>query len=324
MRDRRAVDDLTMEELEGALRVRKREARLERLRQLGGDAESDGLDPLAPRPAEPQMPALPTDYRRFQGEGVTASYRTQPVDAPPVEEEPTRQPRRIQWGWLRDKGLLVVELVVIGGLVLVLLSSLDNMKEINQASSQAQQLPELPTPTPTLVIPVVVLPVGHTSPDSPGGAKPEEIPVHLRDQVKAFTPVPAPTPGPEHMVRLKIPSIGVDAPVVEGDDWESLKRGVGHHIGSANPGERGNSVVSAHNDIFGEIFRQLPDVDLGDEVLVYTVNQVFRYTVTQKRIVDPTEVSVMYPTTSPVLTLISCYPYRIDTHRIVVTAELSR
>ena len=313
-----------MEELEGALRVRRREARLERLRQLGGDAEMNGLDPLAPTPAEPKTPALPTDYRRFQDEGVTASYRTQAVDVLPGEEAPTREARRIRWDWLRDKGLLVIELAVIGGLVLVLASSLENMQEINRASSQAQRLPDMPTPTPTLVIPVVVLPVGHTSPDSPGGARPEEIPVHLRDQVKAFTPVPAPTPGPEHMVRIRIPSIGVDAPVVEGDDWESLKRGAGHHIGSANPGERGNSVVSAHNDIFGEIFRHLPDVDLGDEVSVYSVNQVFRYTVTQKRIVDPTEVSVMYPTTSPVLTLISCYPYRIDTHRIVVTAELSR
>ena len=44
--------------------------------------------------------------------------------------------------------------------------------------------------------------------------------------------------------------------------------------------------------------------------------------VTQKRIIEPTEVSVMYLTSSPVLTLISCYPYGIDTHRIVVIGEL--
>ena len=324
MRDRRAVEDLAIEELEGVLRVRRREARLERLRQLGGEAEASGLDPLTTNPSEPQTPTLPTDYKRFRGEGVTASYRTQQVDAPSAEEVPTRPAHRIRWDWLRDKSLLVIELALIAGLVFVLSSSLETMQEINRASSQAQQLPELPTPTPTLVIPVVVLPVGHTSPDSPGGAMPVEIPVHLRDQVQAFTPVPAPTPGPEHAVRIQIPAIGVDAPVVEGDDWEALKQGAGHHIGSANPGERGNSVISAHNDIFGEIFRDLPDVDLGDEVLVYSVNQVFRYVVTQKRIVDPTEVSVMYPTSSPVLTLISCYPYRIDTHRIVVIAELKR
>jgi sortase A len=148
------------------------------------------------------------------------------------------------------------------------------------------------------------------------------VPAHLRDLVDEITPLPVPTPGPEQAVRIQIPAIGVDAPVVEGDDWESLKQGAGHHIGSANPGERGNCVISAHNDIFGEIFRDLPDLDLGNEILVHTASQVYRYEVTQKRIIQPTEVSVMAPTSSPVLTLISCYPYGIDTHRIVVIAEL--
>ena len=86
---------------------------------------------------------------------------------------------------------------------------------------------------------------------------PEEIPAHLRDLVGAITPLPMPTPGPEQGIRIQIPAIGVDAPVVEGDDWEALKQGAGHHIGSANPGESGNCVISAHNDIFGEIFQTL-------------------------------------------------------------------
>jgi len=96
----------------------------------------------------------------------------------------------------------------------------------------------------------------------------------------------------------------------------------GHHAGSANPGESDNCIISAHNDIFGEIFRDLPDLDLDDEVIVHTASRMYRYIVTQKRIIEPTDVSVMYPTSSPVLTLISCYPYGIDTHRIVVVAEL--
>ena len=64
------------------------------------------------------------------------------------------------------------------------------------------------------------------------------------------------------------------------------------------------------------------DVELGDLVEVYTVSQVYRYRVTQARIIEPTDTSVMYSTSSPVLTLISCYPYGIDTHRIVVISEL--
>ena len=321
MKDRRAVDELSIEELEEILRIRKREARLERLRQLGKDAEVGVIDPLALKPVEPQPPPLPTDYRRFRDAGATAQYRPHAVDESVAEGEVRRQPRRIRWDWLRDKSLLVVELVVLVGLALVLLSLLATLREINEESSRAQEA-QLLIPTPTPLIQVVVLPGGHTPPDSLGGPAPEDIPAHLRDLVSAITPLPMPTPGPEQATRIQIPAIGVDAPVVEGDDWEPLKQGTGHHIGSANPGESGNCVVSAHNDIFGEIFRDLPDIDLGDEIFVHTASRVYRYVVTQKRIIEPAEVSVMYHTSSPVLTLISCYPYGIDTHRVVVIGEL--
>jgi sortase A len=241
------------------------------------------------------------------------------VDDPSQREKAaTRRSWRLHWGWLRDKSLLVVELGVLVGLILVLVSSLATLRQINEASSRAEVLPT-PTATPPIQ---VVLPGGHTPPDSPGGPAPEEIPAHLRNLVSAITPLPMPTRGPEQAVRIQIPAIGVDAPVVEGDDWETLKRGAGHHVGSANPGERGNCVISAHNDIFGELFRDLPDLGLDDEVFVHTASQVHRYVVTQKRIIEPTEVSVLQPTSSPVVTLVSCYPYGIDTHRIVVIGEL--
>jgi sortase A len=322
MKDRRTVDELSIEDIEEILRVRKRQARLERLRQLGKEAEGSALDPLAPKPVEPQLPSLPTGYRRFPDTGATAQYRAHALDEPAVAaaEPSRREPRRIRWDWLRDKSLLVVELAVLAGLLFVLLGSLATLRQINEETSQAQQA-QLPTLTPTPLI-AVVLPGGHTPPDSPGGPVPEEIPAHLRDLVGAITPLPMPTPGPEHAIRIQIPAIGVDAPAVEGDDWEALKQGAGHHVGSVNPGESGNCVISAHNDIFGEIFRNLPDLDLGDEVFVHTTSQVYRYIVTQKRIIEPTEVSVMQPASSPVLTLISCYPYGIDTHRIVVIGEL--
>jgi sortase A len=323
VKDRRIVEELTIEELEEVLRIRKREARLERLRQMGEDADAGLFDPLAPKPAvEPQPQSLPTDHRRFQDAGATAQYRPHAVDEEsPGEEKAAPQPRRIRWGWLRDKGLLVIELGALVALILVFVTMWAQMREINEEARQIQQ-EQLPTLTPTPLIQVVLLPGGHTPPDAYGRSAPEEIPAHLRDLVSAITPQPAPTRGPEHAIRIRISSIGVEAPVVEGDDWEALRQGAGHHIGSANPGERGNCIISAHNDIFGEIFRSLPDVDLGDEVFVYTASQVYRYVVTQKRIIEPAEVSVMAPTSSPTLTLISCYPYGVDSHRIVVIAEL--
>jgi len=316
MKDRRPVDELSIEELEEILRIRKAEARLERLRKVKGQLPP--IDPLAPEPAEPAPRPLPDDHLRYQDEGATARFRALPVE--PKRQRKERQSIEINWGWVRDKVLLVLELAALLGLVIVLLGTMDTLNELNQQVRETQTI-QVPTPGPTPLIPLI-LPSGHTPPDSPGGAAPEEVPAHLRDLVASITPLPAPTQGPEHAMRIRVSSINVDAPVVEGDDWESLQRGAGHHVGSANPGQRGNCIISAHNDIYGEIFRDLPDVELGDQIEVYTSSQVYRYRVTQARIIEPTDVSVMYPTSSPVLTLISCYPYGIDTHRIVVIAEL--
>lgn len=326
LKDRRPIDELTIEELEEVLRIRKRETRLERLRQMGKEANGSAFDPLAPKPAiEPQARPLPTDHRRFQDTGAIAQYRAHAVEETVEKEKPAREPFRIRWNWVREKSLLVIELGVVAALILVLANVWMLMQQLNREASevQQQQVEELPTSTPTPLIRVALLPGGHTPPDALGRSSPEEIPAHLRDIVSDVTPMPIPTEGPEQAILIEIPSIELKAPVVEGDDWESLKQGAGHHVGSANPGESDNCIISAHNDIYGEIFRDLSDVSLDNEVFIHTANgQVFRYVVTQKRIIEPEEVSVMYPTSSPVLTLISCYPYGIDSHRIVVIAEL--
>jgi sortase A len=114
----------------------------------------------------------------------------------------------------------------------------------------------------------------------------------------------------------------VDAPVVQGDGWEQLKKGVAQHIGSANPGEPGNIVMSAHNDVFGEIFRNLDQLKRGDEVIVYSPQNAYTYIVTDIQVVEPTDVEVMASTPDPTITLISCYPYLIDNQRIVVRGSL--
>jgi sortase A len=132
-----------------------------------------------------------------------------------------------------------------------------------------------------------------------------------------------PTPGPQHAQNIKINAISVFAPVVQGDGWEQLKKGVGQHVGTPNPGETGNIVLSAHNDVFGELFRDLDKLKPGDEVVLYTQQRAYTYIVRQTQIVEPTQVEVMAPTRDPVVTLISCYPYMIDNKRIVVTAYLA-
>jgi sortase A len=134
--------------------------------------------------------------------------------------------------------------------------------------------------------------------------------------------IPVPTPGVEQAARIQIPAINVDAPVVQGDGWEQLKKGIAQHIGSANPGQRGNLVLSGHNDVFGEIFRDLDRLKSGDEVILFTSQRTYTYVITSNRITEPTDIDVMKPTIDPVVTLISCYPYRVDNQRIVVSAVL--
>lgn len=312
MKDRRYVDELSLDELEAALRVRRRE---ERMRRLEGKGAS--LDPLRELSA-PQVTPAGKPMEAVSREQFGSRYSA--VIEPGA---PRRARRPIQWRWVRDQFLLLIEIVALVGFVLIVARLFTTVETLNQ-DSRAAQLP--PTPTPLPLIRVAVLPGGHTPPDAQGYSEPAPIPAHLQGMVAAITPLPVPTPGPEHPQRIVIPVIDVDAPVVRGDDWEALKKGAGHHIGSANPGERGNSVLSAHNDIYGEIFRDLPELNVGDEILVHTQTQVYRYAVEQTRIVDPNDpasVGVMSPTNSPVLTLISCYPYGVDSHRIVVIAVLT-
>nr|NIT54818.1 sortase [Fodinibius sp.]NIW43328.1 sortase [Gammaproteobacteria bacterium]NIY23402.1 sortase [Fodinibius sp.] len=182
----------------------------------------------------------------------------------------------------------------------------------------------LPTLAPTPIIRAVVLPSGHTPPTSPGGTRPNdaEIPEHLRPLSKSLAQVPIPTQSPQHGIRIQIPAIGVDAPIVQGDGWEQLKKGVAQHIGTANPGQSGNMVLSGHNDVFGEVFRYLDQLKSGDEIIIYTSQRSYTYKVTGWQVVEPTEVSVMDPTPFASTTLISCYPYLIDNQRIIVKATL--
>jgi sortase A len=238
-----------------------------------------------------------------------------------LEEEGYNQPKPSKRRLALDRLLFIVEIAAVVGLAFVLLNGFNLLRNLNKEVANAL---EQPTLTPTPLISAVVLPSGHTPPNKPGGAQfnEAEIPEHLRPLVQSLANIPLPTPSPTHATRLQISSIRVDAPVVQGDGWEQLKKGVGQHIASANPGQKGNIVLSAHNDVFGEIFRDLDKIKPGDEIVVSTAQQSFIYVVRQSQVLEPTRVDVMAPTGDAVLTLISCYPYLVDNQRIVVTATL--
>ncbi|MBT3239848.1 MAG: class D sortase [Chloroflexi bacterium] len=222
-----------------------------------------------------------------------------------------------------DRALLFVEIIAIVGLVFILFNGMDILRKLNQEFAAALEQPAL---TPTPLITAIVLPSGHTSPNSLGGAQfnMAEIPEHLQPIVQTyFNNLAIPTPSPEQATRIEIPAINVNQVIVQGDGWEQLKKGVGQHIGTANPGEIGNLVLSAHNDIFGEIFRHLDRLQEGDQIIIHSNIRSYTYVINiETQIVDPAFVQVMDPTLDPSLTLISCYPYLINNERIIVKATL--
>ena len=317
MHDRRPVEELSIEELEEILAIRKREAREARLKRLR--AEGRVLD-------VPETASANLDQSSASQRDAAALARRSKFSEVYEEEKQRRHfgpSARTVRRW-RDRLLLLVEIGAVVGLILIFINVQQARIETNEPTNVAQAAQ--PTPVPTPLISAIVLPSGHRPPTAPGGAAPnlDEIPAHLRAYAQSITPQPIPTPGPGQPTRLQIPAINVDAQIVAGDSWDELKKGVGHHIGSANPGERGNLVLSAHNDVFGEIFRHLDQLKPGDEIIVYSGAQRYRYIVGEQRLVAPTQVDVMSTTNEPTVTLVSCYPYLVDNQRIVVFGQLSQ
>lgn len=121
---------------------------------------------------------------------------------------------------------------------------------------------------------------------------------------------------------LRIPRLGLEVPVFAGATEEHMTRGAGRIAGSPGFGKPGNVGVSSHRD--GH-FRRLKDIRVGDEILVDTLTQRYRYVVEEIRITDPTDTTVLWPGSVPEVTLVTCYPFYYfgnAPQRFVVRAEL--
>lgn len=305
MSDKRP-EDLSVNELRRLLLDKRRVSRKDRLERFRRTGRVVAL-----------APDVNADIDSGSRLGGVLETSADPAAASQNVSSRGRDPRRV----LMDRILLGVEILAIVGLIGVVLNGLSILQTLNREVADSIQQPTLEA---TALITAVVLPSGHTPPNAPNGAQPNdaEIPEHLRPLVQSLANIPIPTPGLRQAVRLQIPAISVDAPVVQGDGWEQLKKGAGQHIGTPDPGENGNIVLSAHDDIFGEIFRYLDRLKPGDVVVLYTNQRQYTYVITATQIVEPTSVEVMAPTPNATVTLISCYPYLIDNQRIVVSAVL--
>lgn len=133
--------------------------------------------------------------------------------------------------------------------------------------------------------------------------------------------------------RLVIPTLGLDSKVIQLGTkldrhgqlaWETAPFAVGQHKGLAGPGQNGNMVLSGHisSPNEGAVFHHLPDLKVGEGVIVGTEERQYLYRVVDTKTVTPDEVSVLDQTPDPMVTLITCVPDGIYSHRLVVTARL--
>lgn len=144
--------------------------------------------------------------------------------------------------------------------------------------------------------------------------------------------------------RMIIPALDINTPIVELGTvwengtlvWERPVNAVGHHQGTPNPGELGNVVMSGHRSSLildeGAVFRRLGEVpeilrdsETSDDVLdifLYGPDYIYVYRTASSQVVEPAEVSIFGFTAEPTLTLITCTPDLIYSHRLIVTAWL--
>ena len=293
---RKAPEEMSVEELRRLLIEKRRGVRRERLEHFKRTGRVVDVAPDSLASSAPVVDTLEDNS-----------------DQPQV---PGTRRRRVM-----DRILLAVEVLAVVGLVGVLISGFGILRDLNKEVASAL-IQETFTPTPLVM--TVVLPSGHTPPDAQGNTRPNdaEIPAHLQPMVQSLANIPIPTAAPDQAIRIQIPAINIDAPIVQGDGWEQLKKGVGQNVGSANPGQSGNVILSAHNDVYGELFRFLDKLAPGDQVILYTEQRQYVYIVDRTALVEPTAVEVMAGAGSPTVTLISCYPYLVDKQRIVVFARL--
>jgi sortase A len=123
------------------------------------------------------------------------------------------------------------------------------------------------------------------------------------------------------LALLQIPSLKLVVPVFEGTSEQNLNRGAGRIEGTALLGETGNVGIAAHRDGF---FRALKDVKVGDLLLLERLGTVDTYEVVSTTIVDPSDVSVLAPTATSSVTLVTCYPFYFvgsAPQRFIVRAE---
>jgi sortase A len=127
------------------------------------------------------------------------------------------------------------------------------------------------------------------------------------------------------MARIKIPAIDVDLPIYHGTSEPVLEHGVGHLEGTALPvgGLSTHSVLTGHRGLAtSELFTHLDRVEVGDTFTIEVFGDVLVYRVVTTLVVEPSQTeSLLAQRNKELVTLVTCTPLGVNSHRILVTGE---
>jgi sortase A len=155
----------------------------------------------------------------------------------------------------------------------------------------------------------------------------DEPTVPTQGETAAAFPVP---PKGEQAFQIQIPRIGLDKIGVEGVDVDDLRKGPGHYPATQMPGHEGTTAIAGHRTTYGAPFGDLDQLAPGDRIVLTTVQGRFVYKVTETRVVDPNDGSVLDNVPDPVraghslatVTLTTCNPKYSASQRLVVLGTL--
>lgn len=122
--------------------------------------------------------------------------------------------------------------------------------------------------------------------------------------------------------RLVIPRLDLDMVVVQGTDEASLRKGPGHYIPSALPGEGRLVYVAGHRTTYLAPFAEINELRAGDPIRFVLPYGTFTYRVTRHFVVPADDVAVLRDTGRELLRLQACHPRFFATHRYIVDAKL--
>lgn len=127
------------------------------------------------------------------------------------------------------------------------------------------------------------------------------------------------------MGSIEIPEIEVNLPIYHGTSDEVLNVGVGHLMESSLPvgGENTRAVLTGHRGLpNSKLFTRLDELETGDLFYIRVLNETLAYQVCDIDVIDPEDVdSLQIQEDRDLVTLLTCHPYGINTHRIIVTGE---